>query len=341
MSNAKQQPADELLELITGHWAGQIAHAGVKLGVFEALADAPRSADAVAETLELDPGNTYRLLRALGTLDFLQEHPDGSFEITEKGALMSSEHPQSFRSAVLLEHGYEFPAWTHLPKLVRTGQADGFKEEYGHSGYEFTEIDPEYAAVFNQAMTSNSDMEAAAVLDVLDKSDALTGVSHLCDVGGGRGYLLSHLLQEHANLTGEVLDLPSVVKEAGAVPEKMGVADRITFTGGDMFESVAQADGYIMKHNLHAWSDEECIQILQNIQAAAPKGAPVLSAEYVVTNSSTDFTKLYDIKIMVATGGRQRSLDEYNALFSQAGMKLAAHHQADDQLISVVEGRTA
>lgn len=37
MSNAKQQPADELFKLITGHWAGQITHAGFKLGVFEAL----------------------------------------------------------------------------------------------------------------------------------------------------------------------------------------------------------------------------------------------------------------------------------------------------------------
>lgn len=50
---------------------------------------------------------------------------------------------------------------------------------------------------------------------------------------------------------------------------------------------------------------------------------------------------LIKTKITMRTDGRQRTLDEYDALFSRAGMKLACHHEANGQLISVVEGRTA
>lgn len=340
MDNEEQQPMEELFELLTGHWGGQITFTGVKLGIFDELSEASRTAEAVAENLNLDLENTSRLLRALEALGLLQKRSDSTFANTEMGSMLTSDHPQNLRSFFLLGRGFEFPGWMHLPELIRTGKKSGFKEEYGHSIYEHIEQDPEYAEVFDEAMTTASKMESAVALELLGE-EAFTDVSHICDIGGGRGYLLSRLLQEYSHLTGEVLDLPSVVEDAGTVPEEMGVADRVSFTVGDMFESVPEADGYIMKHNLHGWSDEECIEILSNIRAAAPAEAPVFSIEYVIPDSQgPHYAKLYDIKIMVAAGGRQRTVDEYDAIFSQAGINLAGHYESEGLPISVVEGRT-
>lgn len=340
MDKEEQQPIEEIFELLTGHWGGQIAFTGVKLGIFDELAGSPLSAEAVAVKLDLDPENTSRLLRALEALGLLEKRSDQSFANTDMGSMLTSDHPQKLRSFFLLGRGFEFPAWVHLPELIRTGKKSGFKEEYGHSIYEHIEQDPEYAEVFDEAMTTASKMESAVALEVLGE-EVFTDISHICDIAGGRGYLLSSLLQEHSHLTGEVLDLPSVVEEAGAVPEEMGVADRVHFTAGDMFESVPEADGYIMKHNLHGWSDEECIQILSNIHAVAPMDAPAFSIDYVLPNSPGPHTaKLYDIKIMVAAGGRQRTVEEYDELFSNAGIKLTGHHEAVAGQVSVIEGRT-
>lgn len=174
-------PIETLLDHLTGHWGGQTIYAGVKLGVIETLADQSRSAKAVAETLDLDPENTYRLLRALGSLGVVEERPDGIFELSEMGEMLTQDHPQSLRSFFLLEEEFEFPAWTHLPELIRSGKKSGFKEEYGHSPYEHVNVDPVYAEVFDQAMTTASKLETAAVLEVLG-SDAFAGISHLCDV---------------------------------------------------------------------------------------------------------------------------------------------------------------
>jgi hypothetical protein len=65
-----------------------------------------------------------------------------------------------------------------------------------------------------------------------------------------------------------VLELPQVVEKAGELPERIGVSDRITFTAGDMFEAVPGADGYVLEHVLHDWTDAECVRILENVREA-------------------------------------------------------------------------
>lgn len=333
-------PVDEVMDLIFGHWRSQTLHAGVELGVFEVLAGEPRSAGEVAGELDLDPDNSYRLLRALASLGLLEERPDGSFRLSGEGELLTEDHPHSLRGVALLENGPEhYTLWPHLPGLVRTGEQDAFEDEHGSKLFEYPEEDPEYSRVFDEAMTSYSRAETRAVLEALDGSD-LADVDHLCDVAGGYGYLLSRLLDTHPHLTGEVLDLPKVVEEAGDVPEEVGVADRLTFTAGDMFEAVPEADGYLMKHILHDWDDGECVEILESIREAAPSGTPVFVAELVVPGPGTPhFAKIFDINMMVCTTGRERTVEEYGELFERAGMELTAHHTAEGQPMSVVEGR--
>ncbi|MFW6193260.1 MAG: methyltransferase, partial [Gemmatimonadota bacterium] len=274
--------AAEVMDLIFGRWRSQTLYAGVKLDVFEALAGRDRSAGEVAAELGLDPGNAYRLLRALASLELLDERPDGAFELTELGEVLTEDHPRSLRGVALLEESPEhYALWTHLPEFVRTGGQGAFEEEHGYRLFEYPEKDPEYSRAFDEAMTSYSRIETRAVLDALD-ADLLAQVDHLCDVAGGYGYLLSHVLDAHPHLSGEVLELPKVVEGAGEVPEDVGVDDRLEFTAGDMFEQVPEADGYLMKHILHDWSDDECVEILENVRLAADGEAPVFVAELVV-----------------------------------------------------------
>jgi len=44
----------KVIDLIFGRWRSQILYAGVKLGVFDALASSPRSAVSVASELNVD-----------------------------------------------------------------------------------------------------------------------------------------------------------------------------------------------------------------------------------------------------------------------------------------------
>ena len=90
---------------MTGRWRSQILHAGVKLGMFDAIGSTTQTADHLAETLELDPCNTYRLLRALASIGLMKERPDRNFCVSSAGALFASDHPGSLSSSCLWEEG--------------------------------------------------------------------------------------------------------------------------------------------------------------------------------------------------------------------------------------------
>lgn len=92
---------------------------------------------------------------------------------------------------------------------------------------------------------------------------------------------------------------------------------------GDFFESVPSgADGYIMKKVLHDWGDDDAVRILENRRRAIVPGGRVLVAETVVPpGNAPDPIKVMDINMLVVTGGRERTFDEFAAVFSRAGVR--------------------
>ena len=66
----------------------------------------------------------------------------------------------------------------------------------------------EYSKVFNDAMSSYSAMHTAMVLEALSGYD-FSNISHICEIGGGQGHLLSHLQSKYNHLIGTILELES------------------------------------------------------------------------------------------------------------------------------------
>lgn len=328
------------MDLIFGRWRSQILYAGVKLGFFEALADGPGNASEVAGKLAIDSAMTYRLLRGLSCIGVLDEDAQKTFSITSAGDFFRHDHPHSLSGVTLLEEGPEhYAVWKHLCDIIRDGQKDGFVREYGRPVFEHTDEDPDYAATFHEAMTSFSSGETAMVLGALEAIE-FPEVSHVCDVGGGHGHLLCSLLAKFEHLQGTVYELPGTIgyKEhlwAG----KLGVEDRCSYAPGDMFQEVPAADVYFMKHILHDWNDEECLQILRNLHQASEQHSRVFIAEFIVTGPDTPhFAKLFDIHMMCATTGAERTEKEYAALLEQAGWKHAKTWYPAAGPLGVVEG---
>lgn len=332
---------DRVIDLIFGRWRSQTLYAGVELGVFEAVGDRPKHANEIADQLDIDSEKGYRLLRALSSLDLLDESEDRRFSITSAGTLLQEEHPGSLRGVALLEEGTaHYATWKHLPDVVRKGDPNGFQREFGHELFEHTEADPEYAQVFNEAMTSYSRMESAMVADLLDSTD-FSRFNYVCDVGGGHGHLLCNLIKDAPSIEGAVVELPNVVDdEEQHWHEPMGLTDRVHFVPGDFFEDVPTADAYLMKHILHDWNDTECVEILSTIRDAAPNGARLFNCEFVVPGpDQSHLAKLFDIHMMMATGGQERTESEYAALFEEAGFEHVETHRSDEVPMATVEGR--
>jgi len=312
-----------VLELIFGRWRSQIVYAGVKLGVFDALGAKAKDVDLIAKELKLDPVLSYRLLRALASLGLLSEHAGRRFSITSAGEFLRADHPETLRGITLLEEGPEhYAIWKYLPEMIRDGRQGAFVREFGRLAFEHPAENPEYAEVFDQAMSSYSSTETAGVLDALSGRD-FSKISHLCDVGGGQGHLLCSLLRKQRHMRGTLLERAEVLQnESRLWARSMNVADRCSHVGGDMFANAPAADAYILKHIIHDWNDEECVQIFSNIGRVAPANARLFIAEYIVPGPETPhFAKLFDIHMMCWGTGRERTSDEYAALLNRAGWK--------------------
>ena len=65
---SEAQPAQQLIQMITGSWISRAIYVAAKLQIADLLADGPRSAEELAEDAGVAPRPLYRVLRALGRL---------------------------------------------------------------------------------------------------------------------------------------------------------------------------------------------------------------------------------------------------------------------------------
>ena len=335
------KPQTILLELFYGRWRSQTLYAGLKLGIFEVVGAAPMSADEISRDLGLNPQLAYRLLRALGSLALLQEHAGHCFSSTPAGDMLRSDHSQSMRDAILLREGPEHTAvWKHLPDIVRDGKQDGFTREFGMTAFEYATREPSYADAFNSGMSSQSNLQTAWTLEALQDCD-LSSITHLCDVGGGQGHLLCHLLARYAHLVGTLFERSRALGQGQPIwAEKLRVAERCSLVAGDMFVDVPPADAYVLKMILHDWNDDECVQILSNLRHRAPRSGRVFIIEHVIPDSgeSPDYSALFDMHMMCWGTGRERTIREYGQLLESAGWAFEAARFPLGGAIGVIEG---
>ena len=107
--------------------------------------------------------------------------------------------------------------------------------------------------------------------------------------------------------------------------EGAGVADRCQVIAGIFFDSVPSgSDTYLMRHIFHDWDEGRCIRIWKHVRAVLPAGGKLLLIEAVVPmGNEPSFGKLIDINMLVMPGGKERTADEYKALYAAAGFKLS------------------
>ncbi len=99
------------------------------------------------------------------------------------------------------------------------------------------------------------------------------------------------------------------------------------------------ADTYLLRHIIHDWTDEQCVQILNNCRKVIPDNGRLLIIEAVVpTGNEPSLAKDFDMVMLVFPGGIERTEDEYRVLLEQAGFQLSSI-TSSASMISVVEGK--
>jgi hypothetical protein len=221
---------------------------------------------------------------------------------------------------------------------VKTGMP-AFDHVFNLPIFEHFARNPEVAAVFDEAMTSISAMEARATSDAYD----FKGIGTLMDVAGGHGVLLSTVLRRCKRMRGVLFDLPHVAAGAAATFTRAGIIGRVRIESGDFFKELPSgADAIIMKHIVHDWDDESAIRILQACHRALGVRGKLLIVDPVVPRSNTPhYGKLLDLEMLVLTPrGRERTKAEFAKLLRGAGFRLS-RVIATQSPLSIVEAMKA
>ena len=89
---------------------------------------------------------------------------------------------------------------------------------------------------------------------------------------------------------------------------------------------------------LHDWDDRQSITILKNCREVMRRGSRVLVIERVVPEGNeASEAKLFDINMLVVTGGLERTESEYQKIFEAAGFELTRIIPTKAP-VSIVEG---
>ncbi|WP_066900617.1 methyltransferase [Mycolicibacterium houstonense] len=313
-------PPAAMLELILGAWVAQGITAAAQLGVADALADGPLRPADLARRVEANPDALDRLMRALVSEGIFRRTRDGRYALNALGDTLRSDAPVSIAGmARFVGSPQHREHWSHLADAVRTGEAV-IPKLRGKAAFDYMGSEPELGAIFNDAMTSVSELAIAPVVAAYDFSRFGT----IADIGGGHGRLLAAILQATPTAQGVLYDLAQVVDGAPELLAKHGVAEQVRVIPGSFFDSVpAGADAYVMKNIIHDWPDAEALAILRNVRAAATPGATLLLIEGVIPDHDREFLgKWTDMEMLIGIAARERTEDEYRKLYEQSGFQL-------------------
>jgi hypothetical protein len=318
--SSNQLPAPvQMLQIITNFWTTRAVYVFAKLGIADLLKSGTKSTQELAESTGMHAPSLYRLLRALASAGIVQTENEGRFGLTPLSELLVTGAPGSMRWTVISELGQEhYPAWGNVMHSVKTGEI-AFDNHFGMDIWKYFQQNPEDAAVFNDSMSAMTAVVNEKITSLYDFSR----FNKIVDVGGGHGGLITSILKANPQAFGVLFDAEQVISGARPKLEAAGIADRCATIAGNFFQSVpAGGEAYIMKWIIHDWDDEKAARILKNIRSQIPQNGRVIIVDCVVPEGDDpDFSKFFDLNMMVMTGGKERTAKEFDQLLSAAGFR--------------------
>lgn len=324
----------QLDRMITGYRTSQSIFAAAKLGIADLLKDGPQHIDQLAEASHTNSEALYRLLRALASIGIFAEGDQRQFSLTPMAEFLRSDIPDSKRALAMMAGDEQFQAWSEILYTLETGKKS-FDKVFNRPIFEYLSEHPDKGHIFDQAMTGVHGRETSTILEAYDFSEFKV----LADIGGGNGSNITSLLQHYSEMKGILFDLPHVVERSKMNIEKVGLSNRCTLIGGSFFDSIPlTADAYLMRHIIHDWDDEKSLTILRNCHAVMPENSKLLVIESVIPPGNEPFAgKFLDLVMMLIPGGKERTEEEYKALYEQVGFELTRIVPTKTEL-SIIEG---
>ena len=106
---------------------------------------------------------------------------------------------------------------------------------------------------------------------------------------------------------------------AGHTLREYGVDERCGIVPGDGFTEVpGGGDVHLLKSVLHTMNDDDSVRVLTNCANALEPGGRILVLEQVMGEDGIVWGNVVDVAMLVMTGGRERTIQDYARLYERA-----------------------
>ncbi len=272
----KKVTPQRLMQYAWGYSAPLAIEAAVENGMFDALAAGP----LVLAELEKATGSSARGLMALADffvgIELLSKDGEGRYQLTEESVAFLISGKPAFMGGLFRHMGRTIiPRWLQLPEVVRRGiPAMDLSSE--PTGAAFFEDFVEDLFPFNYAAAKSLAEGLAA--------QGLPKPATVLDLAAGSGVWGIAAAQVSPALRVTAVDWPQVLEVTKRVVNRFGLADRFSFSAGDLLEAdFGTGHGLAtLGHILHTEGEERSRALLVKTFKALAPGGRIAIAEFLV-----------------------------------------------------------
>ena len=299
-------------DLFPGQWQPQVVlMAALKVGLIEALLDAPLRPEEVAETLALDERATLRVIGVLVDAGYLERRGDGVMVATDARALLDPTDADFVGDRLLHLHNL-LVRWVQLPQVLRDG------------GPARSERTPESLRAFIGSMRVGARERARPLVDKL--AALFPATQTVLDIGGGPG--TQALAFQERGWQATVLDFPEVIDLMADDLAQAGIAT----IKGDATKGIPtrEFDLVFCGNLFHSMSREECAAVVAGAADALRGGGALAIFDFLQGTGLP--SSLFAVNMLVATsGGDVYGERDYRLWCEAAGLRDFAVHEVAGQ----------
>ena len=299
---------DNLKSFFTEHWKYMAVNAACELELFDKIIQGQTTIQKLCDINRWDYQSVSILvleLKKQGFLDCIDE-----IMVSEKGALLTSNHPESLLNACMHWADEHLTVWQNLSYTIKTGKST-FEKIYAEKFFDYLDNHPDKLDKYHKAMFEYARDDYKNLSSLIDFS----GHKVVLDIGGGYGALLKELKNQNQHLRCVLFDLPEVIKNV--------TIENIEKLSGSFFKEIpVKTDALILSRVIHDWDDQNAILILKNCYNSLQQGGKLYLIENLTDKLNQD-VNLLSLNMKAVCNSYERTYSEYLLLLKNAGFKLS------------------
>ncbi|KAI0839341.1 sterigmatocystin 8-O-methyltransferase [Hypoxylon sp. FL0890] len=329
-----EQPENAAVDLAFSPFIAIAARIAVNLDLFKRilLHNGPITSQELASQSGAEELLIVRILRPLASVRFVKEVDERTWEATAITKAMATEEIAAGHRMVgemIVGAATKAPKWfKEAGYRCPTDPRDGLMQyafQTKLTTFQLFSSMPDVLKDFNTFMGNTMGARSYWVDWFPVKEQLLDGAvkksTLLVDVGAGKGHDLTAFYNKFPDQGTLVLqDLAAVTASVRGLDPSIELMTYDFFTE----QPVKGARAYFYHHILHDWSDQKCLEILEQVtKAMKPRYSKLLLHEMIIPDQgASTFHAMLDMTMMAFNAGMERTERQWEELLNQAGLEV-------------------